>query len=158
MCTTPLEFRYTSVFFHQAICDMWKHIFAHYSISTCGKATECCVLVLPLNLHNISYGFWPWPTFQIHGGQTSKIYIMWYNFATIAYICIKFSHWINLLLDLSMDVRPSVSRSIRKLHLLLDRSTDQVETFSCVGYSSTNVHKILRSNSRLFPPFLPVTP
>jgi hypothetical protein len=25
--------------------DMWKHIFAHYSISTCGKATKCCVLV-----------------------------------------------------------------------------------------------------------------
>jgi hypothetical protein len=22
----------------------------------------------------ISYGFWPWPTFQGHGGQTSKIY------------------------------------------------------------------------------------
>jgi hypothetical protein len=76
--------------------DMWKHIFAHYSIRTCGKATKCCVLVNLWNLHTISNGFWPWPTFQGHRVQTSKIYTMWYKFATIANISINFSHWIYL--------------------------------------------------------------
>jgi hypothetical protein len=47
---------------------------------------------------------------------------------------------------------PSVRPSVWKWHLLLDRSTDQVETFSCARYSSTNVHKPLefRSNSVIF--------
>jgi hypothetical protein len=35
------------------------------------------------------------------------------------------------------------------IHLLLDRSTDLVETFSCVRYSSTNVHNTLRFSIQL---------
>jgi hypothetical protein len=44
MCTTPLEFQSNFCLFPPG-GDMWKHIFAHYSISTCGKATKFCVLV-----------------------------------------------------------------------------------------------------------------
>jgi hypothetical protein len=100
-------------------CDMWKHIFDHNSTSTCGKATKFCPLVHLWNLHNISCGFWPWPTFQGHGCHTSKIYT---NAIQLRNYC---------------------------RHLLLDRSTDQVEIFSGVRYSSTNVHNTLRISIQL---------
>jgi hypothetical protein len=64
-------------------------------------------------------------------------------------------HWNGYYISpLSEKVSPSVRRAVQKWHLLLDRSTDQVETSSCVRYSSTNVHNTLRISIQfhLFPP------
>jgi hypothetical protein len=89
MCT-PLEFRSNSIFFHQgAICENTFLAITPYVLVV--KLPNFVCWCIYKNL-----GFWPWPTFQGHGGQTSKIYTMWYNFATIAYISINFSHWIHL--------------------------------------------------------------
>jgi hypothetical protein len=106
MCTTPLEFRSNSRLFPPV-----------------GR-------YVPKKLQNVCWciyknlGFWAWPSFQGHGCQTSKIYTMWYNFATIVYISINFSHWIHLTTVCTHAIwvppimSPSLLTSIRFLDCL----------------------------------------